>query len=142
MADQTSGKNVAIREAIRNFLETETFRTLPLQIRTQFSKVATWLPEREALFLVFDINASFARNLRDKAARERGWKFGNFALILVQAVVANAVAAGILSKNRVQQLPKLRPFPVPIGNSRRRIKPIRHRISAVTDSLQRENSNA
>jgi hypothetical protein len=132
----------SLQIAFSNFANSDRFRKHPLSVRMAFQRVADWLPPREASWPMIEINTSFANLLRDKAARERGWRFGNYALILVQTLVAEAVTAGKLSKNRIRQVQKLPPPRVHVGNSRRSIKPIRHRISASADSILNDSSTA
>jgi hypothetical protein len=73
--------------------------------------------------------------LRDKAARERGWKFGNYALLMLQSIIKAAVEAGALSTNRVKQVPKILP-PRQQSNHRRAIRSIRHRVLASPHSVE------
>lgn len=128
------------QDAFAELRDSDEFRAYPLQVRAAFQRVAAWLPSREASFPITQINASFAKMLRDKAACERGWRFGNQALAMLQIVVARAVASGVLEKNRVRQLPKILP-PRQQSNQRRAIRPIRHRIPASTNSPEYEKSS-
>jgi hypothetical protein len=131
-----------LAQAFVKFRSLEKFRSYPLKIRTYFQDVADWLPDREAYFPVTYINASFAKRLRDKAARARGWKFGNYALILLQILISNAAETGAIAVNRVRQVPKLPPPPLPASTCRRRIRPFRQPISSPVNPLKKENSSA
>lgn len=127
--------NGSIAEALARFETSGENCRFPLQVRDTFRCFQNWLPVREANFALADVTAAFARRLRDKAARERGWRFGNYTLFFLQAVVKAAVDAGGLSTNRVKQVPKILP-PRQRSNQRRRIKPARHRTSAISQSAQ------
>ena len=130
-----------LKEAFFTFLESEQFRSRPLNVRTTFRSVATWLPDREASFLLEDVTAPFARMLRDRACRERGWRFANFTLALLQAVIARAVDSETLSRNSVRQIRKILP-PRRQSNERRSIKPIRYRQLVANTLSKAENSSA
>lgn len=122
-----------------DFAMSDQFRQHPLQVRAAFQRVATWLPPREAAFPIKEINAAFARMLRDKAARERGWKFGNYALLLVQAISKVAVDAGALPNNRVKWVPKLPP-PRRQSTERRYVKPARYQTRGSTEPRKSESA--
>jgi hypothetical protein len=136
------GQNGTVREAFIDLQQSERFREYPLQVRAAFHRVAEWLPTRQASLPITEINASFAKMLRDKAARERGWKFGNYALLLLQSIIKAAVDAGTLSANRVKQVPKLAPLKGPPSRDRRRIKPIRGGLLVENNLAKAENSTA
>jgi hypothetical protein len=139
-----SGSGVSgssLRGAFFEFMDSDSFRQHPLQVRATFHQVAIWLPPQLASIPITAINASFAKMLRDKAARERGWKFGNHALLLVQSIVNAEVDAGTLSKNRVRQVPKLLPPRQQPTNHRRRIEPIRRRLANISDHDEAEKSD-
>jgi hypothetical protein len=70
-------------QALFEFQKSDEFCEHPLQVRMAFQVIATWMPDREASTPLVEINASFAAHLRNKAARERGWHFGDHALVLV-----------------------------------------------------------
>jgi hypothetical protein len=129
-------------EAYRAYAELDEFRALPLKVRTALRSVANWLPPREASYLLIDIDASFAKKLRDRASRERGWRFGNYALLLLQSIIKAAVDAGTLPTNRVKQVPKLPPPRFPAFSGRRTIRSVRQRMSSPVNVLKRENSSA
>jgi hypothetical protein len=131
-----------LKEAFLEFQGSEEFRDYPLQVRTAFQRVITWLPPREASFPIATIDASFGRMLRDKAARERGYKFGNYALLMLKSIIKVAINAGTLYSNRVAQVPRLLPPRQQPTNSRRAIKPIRNGLIAVDHASKAENSNA
>lgn len=130
-----------LRHAIVDLKSSDYYRNLPLELRTAFAKIESWLSGREASFRLEDITASFARMLRDKAARERGWKFGNHALVLVQLIINAEVDAGTLSKNRVRQVPKLLPPRQQPTSHRRRIEPIRRRLADIPGRDKAEKSD-
>jgi hypothetical protein len=136
------GSSGTVREAFIGLQQSDRFREYPLQVRIAFQRVATWLPPRQASLPITEINASFAKMLRDKAARERGWKFGNYALLLLQAIVKVAVEAGTLPSNRVKQVPKLAPVKGPPSRDRRQIKPIRGGLLVENNLAKAENSTA
>jgi hypothetical protein len=136
------GQNGTVREAFIDLQQSERFREYPLQVRAAFHRVAEWLPTRQASLPITEINASFAKMLRDKAARERGWKFGNYALLLLQSIIKAAVDAGTLSANRVRLVPKLPPPRQQSTHNRRAIKPVRCQILASTDPPQSGKSTA
>ena len=133
------GPTGTVRQAFIDLQQSEQFREYPLQVRDAFLRVGAWVPPLQASSPVVQVNASFAKMLRDKAARERGgYKWGNYALLFVQAIVKAAVDAGTLSRNRVAQVPKLLP-PRQQSSQRRGIRPIRYRISAPADSSETKN---
>jgi len=137
------GHNETVRDAFLDLQQSERFREYPLQVRDALQRIAAWLPPRQASLRIIEINASFAKMLRDKAARERGgYKWGNYALFFVQAIVKAAVDAGALSNNRVKCVPKLPPPPLPASTSRRRIRPVRQPISSPANLSKKENSSA
>jgi hypothetical protein len=129
------------QEAFAELRDSNEFRDYPLQVRDAFQRVATWLPPRQGSLPIAEINAAYAKMLRDKAARERGWKFGNYALLLVQSIANAAVDAGALSNNRVKQVPKLLPPRQQPTSHRRRIEPIRRRIADISDHDKAEKSD-
>jgi hypothetical protein len=131
----------SVYEAYRDFRGSPEFRNYPLRVRDAFQRVATWLPAREAAFSIVEINAPFARMLRDRACRERGWRFANFTLALLQALIARAVDSGMLTKNPVRQIQKILP-PRRQSNERRPIKPIRYRQLVANTLSKAENSSA
>jgi hypothetical protein len=133
--------NGSIAGAVAHFLMSDEYRRCPLQVRDAFRRVATWLPSRDASFPVTAIDSSFAKMLRDRASRERGYKFNNHTLVLIQVVVARAVDTGMVTHNRVRQIPKLPPPPRPTSTCRRRIRPVRQSTPSV-NLLKRENSSA
>src|ERR1019366_5759207 len=93
-----------ISSSFRRFQSSKGFRECPLKVRTELQRVYNWLPTRQASFPITQVDATFARMLRDKAARDRGWKSGNYALLLLQAIIKASVDAGMLSNNRVKQV--------------------------------------
>jgi hypothetical protein len=134
------GQSGTLIEALFDFQKLDQFREHPLRVRMIFQAIVVWLPNRERTFPLAAVNASFAKQLRDKAAQERGWRFGNHALVLLQAVIARAVDIGTLTVNCVRQIPKLPPpFRVP-SNDRRAIRPVRYGISASTHSSEPKKS--
>jgi hypothetical protein len=126
--------------AFIEFQTSDCFLEHPLGVRTAFQRIAAWLPVRDASYPLARINASFGKMLRDRAARERGWKFGNMTLVLVQILVARAVKTGTLADNRVKQIPKLPPVSGQQSSGRRYIKPVRHRIASIPVPLKTENT--
>ena len=129
-------------QALFEFQRSAQFREHPLQVRMIFQSIAVWMPDRERYFPLVKINASFAKRLRNNATHERGWRFGNHALVLIQAVVARSVSTGILTTNRVRQVPKLPPPLLPDSACRRRIQPIRESVSSAENLLKKENTSA
>jgi hypothetical protein len=130
-----------LKGALLQFRSSDSFRERPLQVRTAFDKIIQWLPDRDGSLPLDAITASFARTLRDRAARERGWKFANTTLVLVQMLVGRAIETGVLAVNSVKQVPKLPPPPLPASTCRRRIKPVRGSISLSANLLKKENSS-
>ena len=128
-----SFQNCSIREAIVEFQLAPRYREFPLPVRAAFQRVAAWLPERDAAILLPEITASRAKKLRDQAERQRGWRFANQTLTLIQAIVVRAVNAGVLTKNRVRSVPKILP-PRQQSNQRRGVRPIRYKIPKPTHS--------
>jgi hypothetical protein len=58
----------------------------------------------DARFPLTQVNGLFAKMHRDRAALvAQGWRAGNFALILLQALIARAVEKGALSADCVRQ---------------------------------------
>ena len=131
-----------LAQAFVKFRSLEKFRSCPLKTRTYFQNVADWLPDREAYFPVTCVNALFAKRLRDKAARARGWKFGNYALVLVQILIAEAIETNTIAVNRVRQVPKLLPPRSVLTTDRRRIEAVRNRVAAIRESLKIEKSTS
>lgn len=130
----------SLREALASFLASEEYWSYPVEVRSAFQSVVGWLPPRQASLTITEIKASFAKMLRDKAGRERGYKFGNYALLLLQAITKAAVGAGALSTNRVKQVPKLLPPRRQLTHDRRRIQLRHRRIHAAAITLKVENS--
>lgn len=129
-----------LKHALLAYQNSHRFREHPLQVRAAFQRVATWLPPRQASLPLAQVNASFAKMLRDKAGRERGYKFGNHTLLMLQSTIKAAIDAGTISKNRVRQVPKLPPPPLPASTCRRRIQPVRQPISSPVNLLKKENN--
>src|SRR5258708_16275362 len=97
-------------EAVQEFcFISAEFRDYPLQLRIAFLRIFSWLPDRDAALSLEAVTASTARMIRDRACRERGWRFANQALTMVQIIVARGVDSGVLHKNRVRQIPKILP---------------------------------
>ncbi|WP_128958263.1 hypothetical protein [Bradyrhizobium guangzhouense] len=101
--------NFLVCEAIADFRQSEGYREFPLQVRSYFESIAKWLPAREASLPLAAIDAGFAKRLRDRAGRERGYRFGNHTLLLIQVLVKRAVRAGAPLKDRVRNVPRLAP---------------------------------
>ena len=93
--------------ALEDFKSSESFRMLPLRIRSEFLSVITWLPPEEAIWDVTKITAARARRFRDKAARSRGTRFANYTLMLLQSVMNHCITRGTLAANPVVKIPKL-----------------------------------
>jgi hypothetical protein len=75
-----------------------------MSVRSRFQQVAAWWPDRDARFPLTQVNALFAKMHRDRAALvAQGWRAGNFALILLQALIARAVEKGALSVDGVRR---------------------------------------
>lgn len=129
-----------LREAFEEFRASRDYWSHPLSVRSRFQQVASWWPNRDADFSLTKVNATFARMQRDRAALAQGWRTGNFALILLQTLVARAVETGVLPTNRVRLVPKLPPIRQPPNRNRRSIRPHRHRAFAIPDSKKTENS--
>jgi hypothetical protein len=136
------GPNGTLREAFIEVQQSEGFREYPLQVRAAFQRVEAWLPPKQAALPITEIDGSFARMLRDRAARERGWKFGNYTLLLLQATINAAVEAGTLPTNRVKKVPKILPPSLPTTTFRRRIRPARHPISSPASLSKKESGSA
>ena len=132
----------SLREAFQDFEKADAYWSYPLSVRSRFQRVAAWWPNRDASFRLAQVNANFAKTQRDRAALAQGWRAGNFALVLLQALVAEAVEAGVLTNNRVKQVPKLLPPRLPSRTDRRRIPAVREPIYSSTDLSKRENSSA
>lgn len=113
-----------IQEAFSTFWNSDDFRKLPLKVQIAFLKIFDWLPPREKSVPLALITAASATMLRNRAARERGWRAANHALVLIQILSARAVDAGALPMNRVKSVSKLPP-PVRATSDRRRIPPAR-----------------
>ena len=129
-------------QALFEYQRSDQFREHTLPVRMTFQAIVVWMPDRERSLRLIEVNASFARRLRDKAARERGWRFGNHVLVLLQTVIASAVGIGMLTVNSVRQVPKLPPpFRQP-GNGRRTIQPIRHPVAESPNLPKKETSTA
>lgn len=129
-----------VGECFRAFEASERFREYPLQIRVAFQKVAAWLPEHVAPLSMAEVNAAFTNRLRHKAYRERGQKFSNQLLVLLQTLVKIEIANGSLLSNRIRQVPKLRLAPPLLGTDRRYIPPIRQPISSHTNPVRKKSS--
>jgi hypothetical protein len=131
-----------LEEAFSSLIASEGFRGYPLAARAAFLSAHAWLQPKVRDTLLIGITASLARNWRDQAARERGWRFGNIVLVLVQTVVARTVAAGELAPNRVKCVPKLPPPRLPASIDRRRIRPTRQPIHSSKNASKSENNSA
>jgi hypothetical protein len=112
-----------LNDAVRAFVASDKFRCYPLKVRDSFQSVANWLPDREGTLALTHIRARDARRLRDRGALQRGYRFGNCAVVLVKAVVLWAIAEGYLVKNRVGNVPRLPPTRPINYRERRRIRP-------------------
>jgi hypothetical protein len=123
-------------------MASDEYWTYPVGVRAAFQRVVTWFPPRQASFPLAEINASFAKMLRDKAGRERGYKFGNHVLVLLQAIIKAAVDAGALSTNRIKQVPKLLPPRRRIAHERRRVKSPRQLCGLNSSSVRTRTSSA
>ena len=134
-------RRASLREALASFLASDEYWAYPIGVRAAFLSVAAWFPTKQSSLPMIEINASFAKMMRNKAARERGWKFGNYTLLLLQSIVTAAVDAGTLSKHRVRQVPKLLPPRQQPTSYRRRIDPIRRRIPDVSGHNKAEKSD-
>jgi len=128
----------SLQSAFDRFRSSGDYWLLPLAVRSTFERIAAWLPSHEALSPLDELNASSAKRLRDKAARERGYKFGNMTLVFIQILVARAVEAGELDRNRVKYVSKLPPFRAPADFRRRSIVTIRRKLSAKTRQSKRD----
>ncbi len=127
-------------EVFEDFRTSDEYWRIPLSVRARFDLVVSWWPERDARFPLANIDAAFAKIQRDRSARAKGWRAGNFTLVLLQTLVEYAIKSGAPTKNRVRQVPKL-PLPRrPPTNDRRPIKMLRHRGFEVPDSLKTEKS--
>jgi hypothetical protein len=130
-SSSSTNRQPTLREAFEELKASDGYWQLTLPVRLRFQQVASWWPERDAQLPLANVNAAFAKMQRDRAARERGYKFGNYALLMLQAIIKAAIDAGVLSRNRVAQVPRL--LPPRQHSTQRRSIPIRHRISARTD---------
>jgi hypothetical protein len=133
MTYQPSGC-VSLREAFQDFENSDAYWRYPLSVRSRFQQVVRWWPPRDAELPLTQVNAAFAKRQRDRAAFAQGWRAGNHTLILLQALVAKAVEAGVLPVNRIRQVGKLSPPRQHPTSYRRPIKPVRDRNPASTDS--------
>jgi hypothetical protein len=116
-----------VRDAFEMLRRSVTYRErYPMEVREAFARVICWLPPRYASLPLAKIDAMTAKILRDKAGRERGYRFGNCTVFLLQSIIKEAVSAGALSTNRVKQVPKLLPPRRQLSNDRRSIKPRRN----------------
>jgi hypothetical protein len=130
----------SLRDAFQEFRDSPAYWRYPLSVRSRFQQVVSWWPDRDADFPLAKVNAAFARMQRDRAALAQGWRAGNFALLLLQALVARAVQTGVLTVDRVKQVPKLLPTRQPATNHCRRIESAGYRIAMSTDSSKYEKS--
>lgn len=105
---------------LEDFKCSNGFRMLPLRVRSELLSVIAWLPPEDTNRAVTKITAARARHLRDKAARSRGARFANCALLLLQSVMDHCIANGTLAGNPVAAIPKLNP-PHSASNNRRLI---------------------
>jgi hypothetical protein len=135
-------RNSSLREALASFLASDEYWTYPVGVHAAFQSVVTWFPPRHASLPIVEINASFAKMLRDKAGRERGYKFGNYALLLLQAIIKAAVDAGALSTNRMKQVPRLLPPRRQLAHDRRPIKSPRRPAGLNSNSARTRSSSA
>jgi hypothetical protein len=106
--------------ALEDFKSSNSFRMLPLRVRSEFLSAITWLPPEETSRAVTKITATRARHLRDKAARSRGVRFANCALLLLQSVMDHCTTNGTLAANPAAAIPKFDP-PHCVSNNRRLI---------------------
>ena len=127
---------ISIREAFQEFRASDDYWDYPPSVRTSFQTISLWMSDRDASFGMAEVNASFAKILRDRGARERGWRFGNTVLFLLQTLVARAVKSGALSKNRVKHVTKLPPFRSSSDYRRRPIVPVRHKMSGPSEAVK------
>ena len=129
-------------DAIQGVLRApEFFSRYPLGARSRFLRINVWLPDHERSLPVELLDAARAKRLRDKAGRELGWRLANHLVVLLKDAIEREISLGSLSRNRVRNVPKLRPPHQPLGSHRRRIRPIRQPISSPANLLKRENSS-
>lgn len=132
---EATKERISLREAFQEFENSTAYWRYPMSVRSRFQQAVSWWPDRDANFLLTQVNATFAKMQRDRAALARGWRAGNFALILLQTLIARAIENGVLTVNRVKQVPRLLPSRQQ-SNQRRGVKPVRYRISASPESTQ------
>jgi hypothetical protein len=132
-------RRCTIREAFRDFETSSAYWSYPIAVRSRFQQVAAWWPDRDACFPLAHVNATFATMQRDRAALARGWRAGNFTLIVLQLLIARAVESGVLTINRVKQVPRLLP-PRQQSSRRRRIRPVRRPIRGLIDYRKSESA--
>lgn len=133
------GNSTPLREAFRGFEKSTAYWRYPISVRGRFQQAASWWPARDANTPLGLVNAAFAKRQRDRAAQAQGWRAGNFVLVLLQVLIADAVTSGFLKKDRVRLVPKILP-PRQYSIQRRTVRPIRHRTSVQTNS-ERETSS-
>ncbi len=124
--------------ACKEFQCTDPYRLYPLQVRTRFQDVLKWLPDRDATTPLTEVTRDFIWDLRNKATRRHGFRFGNMSLVLMQAVLAWSVANGTLKENPAISVPKARRPNSSAGRDRRRIAAVRAPVAPLSDSTKKE----
>ncbi len=112
-----------LKDAIESFQSADQYRQHNLRRRAAFQSVIDWLPYREAHTALGEIDAPFARRLRDKASRARGARFANYVLLLLHAVVSHHVEIGLLANNPTIGVSKIKLSKSATANNRRALRP-------------------
>jgi hypothetical protein len=89
-----------LAQAYDQFRLTEQYQKLPLRTRAAYHVVFEWLAAAITM-PVAAVNAALVRQLRDKAHRDRGYRFANFVLAFFLHVVAHAVENGQLRQDQI-----------------------------------------
>ena len=107
--DAFGGDATTVAQAYEQFRLGGQYQQLPLRTRAGYQLVAEWLATTITMPLDV-VNVALVRQLRDKAHRDRGYRFANFVLAFFLDVIAYAVEAGQLRHDpiagRITKIPR------------------------------------
>src|SRR5438132_1324685 len=96
---QAVRSSTTLIDAYADFCRSTEFRKYPLKVQASFESAFAWLPKPEKMLSLTNLSAHGARRLRNRGARERGWRFGNMVLALLQILVARGIANGDVERD-------------------------------------------
>lgn len=79
----------------------EKFRNLAPRTQTDYNKVIDWLARLDGMPVAM-IDAPFARNIRDRASKTKGFRFANYVQSVLSAALTWAADYGHVEKNEIK----------------------------------------